>query len=229
MNSPKPKPLRHLPNGMPVWGENAQGVPVCFKRRKSGGHCMNTFLNPHNGRCGTPGHGGRKGKSGGAPILNGIRSKALTSVELAEKVAIAEQDPKIASHEANIALLEGIIQQTLEGVRAPVDFWQSAIGLHGRAQNGDDRAMHELGELLAQGLSAESRVTAAVSLAEKQRRHKESEAKRRADIESNLTARQAQWLVTALIAAIENEDELTLVCRRRIQARLAGLLHRATD
>lgn len=210
---------------MPIYAYAPDGVtPVCGRIAKSGQPCQSKILNRENGRCGAKGHGG---KSTGRPIVHGHRSKVLASIGLGEKAQAILSDSELKSHRDNILLYEIALQTTIEqGLPTEAD-WKDAIALYRQAIDEQNKsALLDLGKKLESGLESAKRLTTALNLADKQRLHIESEAKREADLQTNLNARQANALVAALVAAVQEEEEITDAIRRRIQTRLVRLLSR---
>lgn len=220
------KPIGHAEDGMPIWAKNDVGQPVCNRKiNNEEAFCQSTILDRETGRCAANGHGGGK-RRGGAPVKHGGRSKILRKLGFTKKLNDIEKDPETKSHRQNIELYELAIQIDLEkGLPSP-DEWEAAVALYNKAISGEVTALRDLGPILREGLSSAQRLTRVLALADKQRTHKESEAKREAELQSNLNARQANALIAAVIAAIEEEEELTLVIRRRLQTRIARHLNR---
>jgi hypothetical protein len=145
------------------------------------------------------------GARAGAPIKHGRYSRSLKDLGLSRRFDAAFEDPEILSHRTNVALLEVLICETFEGSLPPNELWQEARRLYEKAAGGerDVNSFRELGSLLKQGVQAANAIDKAVGLMECQGKHQVREWKREKDLRTTLTARQANMLMAAFIALIE--------------------------
>ena len=164
-------------------------------------------------------HGGAGIKKGGAPVRSGNRSKALRNLGLSNRFDDAFEDPAILSSRANIATHEALINSILEGSEPTLPMWEEASKLYDAYQKDPDElhSLKRLGSLLAEGLENAEKINRAVNLMESQRKHKESEIKREAELSSNLRAKEANMLMGAVAVLIETfvpRDKLPEAARK---------------
>lgn len=209
----KKVPLGHDDQGRPIWAKGAHGRPVCgAKLRSREGVCQSEFRLP-NGRCKASGHGGR---STGPPIRQDAkpetvrrrhRSLLYQRLKIADRADAAREDPDIKSHLENIAAIEALITAEAEGnFSPPGDLWVMAGELYDKGIKKQDKAaMVELGRILKSGLAANAVIERMVGLMEQQRRHIDSEAKREAQLQTTMSAREVEFIFEQLFAIVSEE------------------------
>lgn len=214
---PKPKGYRgpateFLSNGQPVHARNAEGVPICGRKKADGSICQQTILSVRTGRCSAGGHGGSKGHTG-HPIVHGKRSEILASIGIADKMERALGDPELVSHHENIAVLQALKESTFEGCQPPIGLWKAVAAMAGKlvklcseeeALPKIEAAIKSLYEIAEDGLSNQRKIIQGIEITELQRKHIESEVKRQESLETVITARQAGALIEALVHALKN-------------------------
>ena len=215
------KAPEYSPEGKPIWGRNEKGQPICYRKKSKkngGGYCRSTILCA-NGRCRSAGHGG---DAPGRPPTHGGRSAALAGLKLAEKFNTVVKDPELNSHRDNMATLEVLIQARLEQASPPAQLWARAIELYDLALSESQncvQALRDLGPILHAGQISEESIAEAVQLMDHQRRHKLAESKREAELETTMSARQANAFMIAVMSIVK-EEVPDLDIRARIAERV---------
>jgi len=193
----------------------------CFKRPMRGkDRCE---------RCG--------GKSPGAPIIHGGRSKYMPR-HLAAKFNEAVDDPELLSLKQDIATNEAWIRslwEEFDGLtegNSPAQLWGMAIDLYERGHeektSEEDRAKidKQLYETLKNGLGASQRSTQIRQLQEEKRRLVDTETKRMNFDASNLDAKEVEVLVATVVDLLRAfvPDDATVANRflQALKARLSG-------
>ena len=194
----------------------------CLARKKDGSKCQ-TWAMP-NGRCRL--HGG---KSVGAPITTGRRSKYLRNIKLAERLEDALGDPKLAEQSENLATLEALICSRMEelGVESSAELWKSAnkafddlqSSIHGGDAAAVKEALNSLSSVLRNGLGHEKRISDVRSLIQEQAAVARVEFARLAQLDQFVSAREIGALTKVLIEIVRDE-----VPDRKAQARIAQRL-----
>jgi hypothetical protein len=165
-------PTKHTPaygwrddNGHAIHDIDDQGNPICGRiSSMTGEPCRRNgqFLSP-NGRCVTPGHGGR---AKGAPPLHGRYSKFLPT-RLAAQYEEITGDDVICNVRENIALIAAMIQERLTelGEQTSAELWAKAVRIFEAAKGAiienDETtlyiALDELGSVLKNGQGAQQK------------------------------------------------------------------------
>ncbi len=171
------------------------------------------------------------GQGAGAPLKHGSRSKHLPK-NLQEKFEEVQDDELLVVNRDNIRMVEAMIRACLDQLKdvQPALLWQEALALFDKAKVGGDEglaALRQLGKVLQNGDGAAKARTDLITLMETQRKHRETENRRVAANEFNLNAREANALITALRAAVDQEVNDTEV-KRRIAVRFMGILRAKT-
>lgn len=193
----------------------------------AGGRCLQ---NPLVGKLRCKHHGGA---STGPPIKHGRRSKYLP-LNLQELVEEALADPDLTSVREDIALVDAMLSdhtQQLEDVTGAA-FWrraqQATARYHDAAADPDGDPEGALGALFGvidEGAKEAEKVGLVLRLVEQRRKLSETEAKRLGILNQYITAREANVLVAALIAAV-NRHVADPSVKGRISAELTGLVSR---
>lgn len=189
----------------------------CGAKNRQGNPCQKWAM--PNGRCKL--HGGM---SPGRPLIHGRRSKFLPAglKELYEDLA---EDSAIATLEEDIRTVEAMLLATLAEMRDKAGAsWANAKELF---EAGDAVGLRAV---LEAGLATDAIQERFERLTIQKARLVAVESRRMALQESSLNARQANALVVAVLAAInEEQDGISAPARARIRTKLVQLMSPAAD
>jgi hypothetical protein len=197
---------------MPIWARNKDGKPTCGRITNSTKKpCRSTVLDRKTGRCFAAGHGGGEKRKGGRPHTDTPspttirrRERALKAIGIFDLAEQARHDPEILEHRDNIIFIDALIQAKAEGLVPPLESWQRASELYKEALTGGNAtALKELGGVLADGLKGAETIEEIVQLMEHQRKHRESEMRREAQLAGSLNPREANWVILQLLAILK--------------------------
>lgn len=196
-------------------------MSYCGAKKRSGGECKQPAM--PNGRCRL--HGG---KSTGGPLLAGGRHSKYLPQRLAPRYAEALQDDCLLSVNAEIALIDtrlGELLQRLDTTETSLS-WKLAAKLFRETKSADaakaSLATMQLGEVLEKGLADSQAWGEAMALIEQRRKCADTEAKRLAQLDQFITAKQANVLIAALIQLV-TENVPDVDARKRIAAGLVRI------
>lgn len=194
----------------------------CGAKTRGGGACKRPAM--ANGRCNL--HGG---KSTGGPLVAGGRHSKYLPQRLQARYQEALQDPELLSLNAEVAVIDtrlGELFQRLSGTETSLG-WVKAHKLRQQEKVGGPdgiKAGQELDQLLEEGLVDTATWNEIGSLIEQRRKCAESEAKRLAQLDQFITAKQANVLIAAIIKLVtDNVDDAGT--RARIAQGLVGLVN----
>lgn len=223
-------PKKEPPHGYddrkrPIWAIGTHGRPVCGHKTRAGTPCQREDR-LDNGRCHRSGKGGRPFSENPKPatLKQRGRTKLYRSLGILTNVEGALQDEALVGHRENIALLDGLMIATGAGTEIPSDIWERALKLyHSAVKQGNTADLIELGKTLEAGLTNSQAREAVAVLSDLQRKHIDSEIKREAQLEMNLTFRQAQAFGVQVVDAVKLEVHDPAILRA-IAIRIARVL-----
>jgi len=227
------KPLAVKKNGTPIWGYNAKGQPICnAKIKNKDARCQNTIVMA-NGRCARPGHGG---KSTGRPCgPKGSRYSRFLPQNLAARYEEVLSDPELISVKDQIAVLDSLLSEKLEGLadsNTHATLWSEASrafadlkrAINERHPETIRKAISALGATLSNGLGRVRAEQSAREIIQEQAKLATVESKRLAQMEANITAKEAVQFITALMGII-NEEITEHATRTRIAQKFESLMY----
>lgn len=147
-------------------------------------------------------HGGAKGS--GRPILHGRFAESLP-VRLLLSYRDALNDPDLASTREYLAIYEALIHERLKGMgeTSPQELWAAALGfLDGYEKGNDEQGLIKLREVLENGAGAARKEDELRQLMGEARKQAETENRRVASAENNLTKREALTMIAALLDSV---------------------------
>lgn len=208
---------------------------LCGAKTRSGGSCTQRAM--PNGRCRM--HGG---KSPGAPIKHGRRSKFLKDARLAERLEAAMSNTELTKQIENLATIEMMITSKMEelGAESGAELWKQAgkdfSALKAAIATGEADeflpALRKLGATIENGTGHEKRLEDIRELIQEQAAVAKVEISRREKEDRSLTEREAALFrqrllsivieeVTDAIAQLGADDRIIKLRLARIAARFA--------
>lgn len=164
------------------------------------------------------------GTNPGPPVQHGRYSKHLPE-RLATRYEEALQDAELVSVSHEIALLDVRLTELLQKIETTESSvaWGQALELFQEIDHSYP-ARQRLHEVLKRGAGEVANWIEIARVVEQRRRLAETEAKRLSQLDQNLTAKQANVLIAALLAAV-NEHVRDTQVRQRIASRFVQIVH----
>lgn len=198
------------------------GKPRCgAKKRKKDGICMSTNLMP-NRKCRL--HGGKTPHGVASPNFKHGRFSKYMPEHLAARYGEYLHDPELVSNRDNLAYLDVLISEKLEGIYKgfPADAWLIARELYNNyiaalnwtpkydfnqhiieVEPDPEPILQELGRLLGQGLRVANAFNEMEPLLESHRKHVDTEYKRLKDLNTKLDTSEVIAIARALVDAVK--------------------------